>query len=106
MGLDLALSALAIILSVGGGIYKILAKIDSQSDSLTERIAQTSLAHSVEREKVNAKLELHEYLIHANTELISHKAKRLEQAIAEINGYLAKSSSYVPRAGYKQEVEP
>ena len=105
----------AITATVGGtifafsrGIFVALAKLDQRFDTEDELLAKLSHRQDLERTAIQGQLDqiryqmemVLEYRIKANTELIQHKAKRLEAAIASLSGALERVSEgrYVPRS--------
>ncbi len=88
--LELALAITPIIGSVLGSSALIWRHIDSQFDLLRDRMGNLAAYDAVERERLDGKIEMLEYRINANTELIKHKSTRLETAIGQIAGYLSK----------------
>ena len=105
----------AIAATVGGtlfafsrGIWIALIKLDRRFDELDEAIQKISHRQDLERSacqgqinELNYKVETQiEYGVNANRELIQHRTRRLETAIASLSGALERVSDgrYVPRS--------
>lgn len=106
MNLDDAALILSIIGAVGGiGVatvrlsWNAVRSLDRRFDLLEDQINGLKHAQSLERQSNGDRLELIEYRINANTELIQHKAKRLEGGLRTLSSALQRVShgAYVPR---------
>lgn len=84
------------LLPVIGAAIAISNWLNSKFERLGDRLDSAVQTQAVGREQINAKLELHEYRIHANQELIEHRSKRLQGDIDQLKGWLS-THGFKPR---------
>lgn len=99
--LEIIFSAIPIAIALVTGIVTLWRHIDSRFDSLRDQLLDLTSREQIEKERIDGKLEMLEYRINANTELIQHKARRLEAQISEFAGFMQKHG-FISRSGYER----
>ena len=88
-----------VVMTTVGFAWRIINTLDKRLDRVDIALSEIRKDLLLNRQSVEARLEMLEYRVNANTELINHRSKRHEGAIATLSQALQRVSDgrYVPR---------
>lgn len=108
--MEIVIAASAVAVSVAGGILggfgailKLSFQLKKRFDTTDERLAALHHKYDLQRERDMARIELVEYKLGEQKQLIEHKFKRCENAIWQLSKYLETHHNYRPRAVFPLE---
>lgn len=87
---EILMASIPIIGAIFGSAISARNHLDSQFDSIRDRLLKLAEHDAVERERIDGRLAMLEYRVGNNAEAIQRESRRFEVAIGQIAGYLRK----------------
>lgn len=110
LGLELLIAGASVFVSIAGGccggvaaIFKLSRQLDGRFDRTDKHIQELTHRYDVQRTQDSSRIDMLEYQIKEQRQLIEHKSKRTENAIFQLSSYLEKHHSYQPRSVFPLE---